>query len=266
VTEPVEFEISSAKVKIEIEDENAKYPLSWTVLADEKRKAEAGAGWKTFCEWMGYTRGEVEELSEGLVQLGQMKPFKTEFKPEAQAAAPPPAARGRITPPASTRSTPTRRTVTPKPVPVAEQIEQQNKEFSRLFHTSLVNADLLARQSIESDTRKESALKYVGLWATKQVNVNTAPRHVLEAALAFGSIADAPKIADAIIQHRAEADRCHKVQAGDPHSAGSTSDFTATSTVFTIRVTATSGVAVATAVAAITKEGDKIKRIAIVSD
>ena len=29
VTEPIEFEIGSAKVRIEVEDENAKYPLGW---------------------------------------------------------------------------------------------------------------------------------------------------------------------------------------------------------------------------------------------
>jgi hypothetical protein len=273
VTEPIEFEVGTAKVKIEIEDENAKYPLGWMMLADEKRKAEAGAGWKTFCEWMGYSGGEIGTLAEDLVKIGQTKPFKTEFKPEAQtAAAAPPALRGRITPPGSARSAPTRRTVTKRPVPVAEQIEQQNKEFARLFHTTLVNTDLLARRSIESDTRKESALKYVGLWATRQVNVNSAPRHVLEAALAFGSVADAPKIADAIIQHRqtkpiADVNELKQVMLVNSPVIDKCRDFlTVTSTVFTIRITATSGAATATVVAGISREGDQIKRIAVVSD
>ncbi len=50
VTEPVEFEVGSAKVRIEIEDENAKYPLGWALLNDGKVKREADAGFETFCE------------------------------------------------------------------------------------------------------------------------------------------------------------------------------------------------------------------------
>ena len=45
VTEPIEFEIGPATVTIEVEDENAKYPLGWAMLADDKLRDEAGAGW-----------------------------------------------------------------------------------------------------------------------------------------------------------------------------------------------------------------------------
>ena len=41
---------------------------------------------------------------------------------------------------------------------------------------------------------------------------------------------------------------------------------TTTSTVFTIRVTAVSGAAKATAIAAVSKEGDKIQQIAVICD
>ena len=51
ITEPVEFEIGSTTVKIEIEDENAKYPVGWAILDDEKVQREAQAGLETFCEW-----------------------------------------------------------------------------------------------------------------------------------------------------------------------------------------------------------------------
>ncbi len=277
VTEPMEFEVGSAKVRIEIEDENAKYPVGWVVMADEKTKAEAGVGWKTFCEWMGYTGSEIGQLHEDLVRIGEIKPFKTEFKPDTQTQAQPPELpapanqRGRITQP-STRAAPPRRTTTKKTVSPAEQMDQQNKEFAKLFHSSLINADLLARPSIKSDTRKESALKYLGLWATRQVNVNTAPRHVLEAAFTFGSIADAPKMAEAIIQRRqtkpiADVNEVKQVVQTNSAAIDKCGSFlTATSTVFTIRVTATSGVATATALAAVTKEADRIKRIAVISD
>ncbi len=276
VTEPMEVEIGSAKVTIEVEDENAKYPLGWAMLADEKRKPVAVAGWTTFCEWMGYTPQEIGVLNEDLAKIGKAKPFKTEFKQDtnsAAAAAAAAAAKSRITRPTpTTASTIARRTVSRKPVTVEEQIDDQNKEYARLLHSSLINRDLLARPSIASDTRKESALKYLGLWATRHVNINTAPRQVLEAALTFGSPADAPKIADAIIETRRlkpVAD-VNELKQAVPRYAGVLDDcrtfITAQSTVFTIRVTAVSGVARATVVAAVTRVGDKMQPIAIISD
>jgi len=44
VTEPVEFKIGSATVRIEVEDENAKYPVGWALLDDEEVQREAEAG------------------------------------------------------------------------------------------------------------------------------------------------------------------------------------------------------------------------------
>jgi hypothetical protein len=275
-TERTEVEIGSAKVTIEVEDENAKYPLGWAMLADEKRKPVAVAGWTTFCEWMGYTPQEIGVLNEDLAKIGKAKPFKTEFKQEtnsAAAAAAAAAARSRITRPTpTTASTIARRTVPRKPVTVEEQIDDQNKEYARLLHSSLINRDLLARPSLASDTRKESALKYLGLWATRHVNINTAPRQVLEAALIFGSPADAPKIAEAIIETRRlkPVSDVNELKQAVPRYAGAIDDcrtfLTTQSTVFTIRVTAVSGVARVTAVAAVTKVGDKIQPIAIISD
>jgi hypothetical protein len=268
VAEPVQLKVGSARVKIEVEDENAKYPLGWTLLADEKWQAEAAAGWVTFCEWMGYTPAEIARLREDSARIGKIKPFKTQFKTETQAVAPPATPPSRISRP----TTAVRRTPARKPLTVAVQVEQQNKEFAKLFHSSLVDTDLLARPSIVSDTRKESALKYLGLWATRNVNINTAPRQVLEAALAFGSVADAPKMAEAIIQKRkiqpiADVNELKQGLLGYSNSIDKCKDFiTTTSTVFTVRVTATSGVATVTALAAVSKEGGKIKRIAVISD
>ncbi len=273
VTEPVEFEIGSAKVKIEVEDENAKYPLGWALLADEKLKAEAAVGWTTFCEWMGYTATEIDSLNADLAKVREVRPFQVEFKPESEAVTPPASLRSRISRPSGTRSaTPATSPVRRKTISVSEQIGRQNKEFATLFHSSMIDADLLARPSIASDSRRESALKYLGLWATRHVNINTAPRHVLEAALAFGSIADAPKIADAIIEQRkvkpvADVNELRRTILSYSDSIDDCKDFiTTTSTVFTIRVTAVSGVAKAAALAAVTKEGDKIEQIAVIGD
>lgn len=272
VTEPLEFEIGSAKVMIEIEDENAKYPLGWALVQEEKLKAEAGAGFVTFCEWMGYLPDEIKEVRENLTAVAKVRPFNIEFKAMSVPAAAPTSLRNRVTrTPATGTRTPVQRTVR-STVTVAQQMDQQSAAFSRLFHSSLIDTEIFTRPSIETDTRSESAMKYLGLWATRQVNINSAPRHVLEAALTFGSIADAPKIAEAIIQRRrvkpfSDIEELKK----DIFRHGAAIEkcqafITTASTVFTVRVTAVSGVARSVAVAGVSKEGAKVKRIAVISD
>ena len=155
VTEPMELEIGSAQVKIEVEDENAKYPLGWAMLADEKLKPVAGAGWSTFCEWMGYQPPEIDLLTEDLVTVSKAKPFKIEFKQETENVELPANVRNKITrPTVGAAAAAARRTSSRKPVTVQEQIDRQNKEYAKLLHSSLINRDLLSRPSIASDTRK----------------------------------------------------------------------------------------------------------------
>jgi type II secretory pathway component PulK len=172
----------------------------------------------------------------------------------------------------ATAATAARRPVTRNVVSPASQAEQQTADLAKLLHSSLVDVDMLSRSSIVSDSRDESAMKYLGLWATRQVNVNTAPRQVLEATLTFGSPADAPKIADEIIRQRrfkpfASVD---EVKNGmlqySPAIEKCKAFLTTTSTVLTIKITATSGAAKSTLVAAVTKEGNKIKQIGVTSD
>jgi len=276
VAAPVECEVGSAKVKIEIEDENAKYPLNWALISDEKAKPLAETGFATFCEWMGYTPTEITDLREDLGKIGELRTFQLEFKPLTKSATPePPAAlRSRVSrgPGTTGSAAPARRSLTKTVTSPAEQLEQQNADFAKLFHSSLVNMDLFSRPSIASDTRNESAAKYLGLWVVRQVNVNSAPRHVLEAALTFGSAKDAPKIAEEIIRQRqtkpfANVDELKKGIFRYSDSIDKCKDFlTTSSTVFTIRITAISGVAKATVVAAVSKEGDKVKQIGVVSD
>jgi len=274
VTAALECEIGSAKVKIEIEDENAKYPLNWAMISDEQWKALAGTGFVTFCEWMGYTPTDITSLREDLGKIGEFRSYQLEFKPLTKAAEPPPSLRSRVSRAPGTTSTtpPARRTLAKTVASPAEQMEQQTADFAKLFHSSLVNTDLLSRPSIASDTRSESAMKYLGLWTVKQVNVNTAPRHVLEAALTFGSAADAPKIAQEIIRLRQEKpfSDIEEVKKGAfrySDSIDRCKEFlTTTSNVFTIRITAISGVAKVTSIAAVSKEGDKVKQIGVVSD
>lgn len=267
VTEPVELEIASATVRIEIEDENAKYPLGWALLDDPKVQLEAQAGLETFCEWMGIDGRENSPLRRQLDSIGGIKTFKVEFKSTTTAVRTPP------TPPTKTsRSTAsrTRRSrITRKTVSAADHAARQNTDFAKLFHSSLIDTEALARPTIESESREESALKYVGMWASRKVNVNTAPRHVLEAAFTFGG--DADKIAEQIIQRRREMpftdikDLKRSLLSYSDSIAKCEKYITTVSRVFTVRVTAVSGVAKASAIAAITKDGNKIKRIAVIS-
>jgi hypothetical protein len=273
VTEPIEFEIGPAKVRIEIEDENAKYPIGWAVVDDKSIQREAIAGFETFCEWMEVNDVEIESLQDQLKQISEIKSFKVDFKTITQME--------RVPVPTPATSTSTRRTsrsrVRPprmrtvrKTISVAEQITEQSADFAKLCHSSMLDTESLARPSIISETRKESPLKYIGLWASRKVNINTAPRHVLEAAFTFGG--DADLIAEEIIQRRrikpfADIEELRRELFRFSNSIEKCEKFiTTVSSVFTIKVTASNGVAKASAVIGITKdEKKKIQKIAVIS-
>jgi hypothetical protein len=268
VTEPVEFEIGSAKVQIEIQDENAKYPLGWAMLDDEDVKREAGAGFEVFCEMNGLNTEQIESLKLDLEEIKKIRPFAIDFKPITRTVRKPVTTRSSSIK-SSTSKAPTTR-VSRQTVEVPDQIAEQTVHFAKLFHSSLVDTETLARPTITGpDSRSESALKYMGMWGSMKVNINTAPRHVLEAALIFGG--DEVKIAEEIIQRRRiepfsdfqtlktelfrysdSLDKCEKY-------------ITTVSRFFTIRITAVSGVAKASTVIAITKDGEKVQRVAIIN-
>jgi hypothetical protein len=274
VAEPAEFEIGSAKVKIEIEDEEAKYPLGWAVLGDQELQREAEAGLETFCEWMGFRAEDIDSLKQEVQVIKDIKPFKTEFQSVTMAGKTP-----TPSPPATTSSSAARRAAvrrtastpaTRKTVTAADQLAKQGTEFSELFHSSLIDTELLARPTIISESREESALKYVGMWGSTKVNINTAPRQVLEAAFTFGG--DAAEIVEDIIKRRQAKPftdigelKTSLLRYSD--SIGKCEKYiTTSSTFFTIRVTAISGVAKASSIIAITKDGKIVKRIAVISD
>jgi type II secretory pathway component PulK len=102
-----------------------------------------------------------------------------------------------------------------------------------------------------------------------KVNVNTAPRHVLEAAFTFAG--DQVQIAEEIIQRRRiepftdiQDLRTSLFRYSD--SIGKCEKYITTSSrFFTIKVTAVSGAAKASTVIAITKDGKIVKRIAVIN-
>lgn len=265
VTEPVEFELGSATVRIEIEDENAKYPLGWAMLSEGNVQREAVAGFEAFCEWMNINTPQINSLKTQLDDMGKIKAFKLNFKPivitqSKVTRRPAKSRRGR-----KTSRTVTVRTTSKKTIPATVH----TADFAKLFHSTLIDTELLAMPTVISERRKESALKYMGMWGSGKVNINTAPRQVLEAVFTFGG--DADKIAEEIIQRRRikpftsvkelkqslfrYADSIEKCQKY----------ITTVSSFFTIKVTAVSGVAEASAVIAITKDGTKISRVAVIS-
>jgi hypothetical protein len=275
VTEPAEFEVGSTKVRIEIEDENAKYPLGWTLLSDRQVQREAEIGFEIFSELMGLDAEQTASLKEQLNKINEIKPFKLDFKPITRIVKTPIQPRTPIGRSGSiqsrSRSSNIRRTpqtrTSRKAISVTQQIAEQTAHFAKLFHSSLIDTEVLARPYIEG--RKESALKYMGMWGSRKVNINTAPRHVLEAAFIFGG--DQVEIAQEIIQRRQiePFSDIEDLKRELFRYAGSIAKcekyITTVSTSFTIKVTAVSGVAKASSVIAITKEGNKVQRVAVIN-
>jgi type II secretory pathway component PulK len=265
VVKPREFQIGSATVKIQIEDENAKYPLGWAMLANKELQREAEVGFETFCEWMDVNEVDIESVREQLQQVGEIRLFKLVFKSKKTRVR----AIDRSTQSTRRRGGRPRYKYKTRTIPVSKQVAQQAEDFSKLFHSSLLDADLLARPTIVSESRKESPLNYMCLWASRRVNINTAPRHVLEAAFSFGG--DADRIAHEIIRRRrikpfVDISELKSTLLGYSDSIKECEKFvTTTSSFFTIRVTAASGVAEASTVIGIMKMGNKMKKIAIIS-
>jgi hypothetical protein len=268
VTEPVEFEIGTAKVRIEIEDENAKYPLGWALIKDPELGWEIEAGFETFCEMMRLDYMQIDSLRQQLKQVGKIKPFETTFKPKTKTVRTPITTRAKTTSKSRTSRTPRTR-IRRISVPVNKQISDQTTQFAQMFHSSLIDTEALAQPTIVAGDRKEYPLKYIGLWGTRQVNINTAPRHVLEAAFIFGG--NQVEIAEEIILQRQQEpfenldDLKNKLSRYSSSIEKCTEYITTQSTYFMIRITSTSGVAKASSIIAIIKNGDRITKIGVIN-
>jgi len=269
VSEPTEFEIGSAKIRIKIEDENAKYPLGWALLDNPEIQREVDAGFQTFCEMMGLDFMQIDSLREQLQKIGKIKSFELNFKPKTKTVRTPAIKTSKTA--SKSRTSRTRRPrISRITIPASKQISSQTTHFAKLFHSSLINTESLARPIIESEGRKEFPLKYIGLWGTRQVNINTAPRPVLEAAFIFGG--DEVEIAEEIIQQRRlepfeNIEGIKERMSRYSDSIGKCEEYITTkSSFFMIRITATSGVAKASSMIPITKVGNKVTRIAVIND
>lgn len=272
VMPPIEFDWDEhTQVRIEIEDENAKYPLTWMLIKDSEQEREIEDGFEAFLEWMDYDLAERLNLQEQLLMIEDIRPYQMVSASSAQAQETEKSKP--VEKPIRNLPRSNRITQTPKPKSPAEIAARQVTDVTRLLNSSLLNLELLARPlpNVESDTRHESALKYIGLWGANKVNVNTAPLHVLEAAFTFGGYSKATSLAELVVAQRRiepiqDLEDLKKLGIGYADTVEKSKDYiTLTSSFFTIRITVTSGVARARTVIAVMQEGEKVRKVASLS-
>jgi hypothetical protein len=257
ITKEMKFEMGTAEITIQIHDENAKMPISWAVITDSDLNREADAAFETFCEWMGMNLSQINELKSQTDEIAEIKEFKFTSQNRTRTT---------TTTTIRPRRKRTRRRTNPTP---AAKVSPHIIDWARLFHSTLLDTEMLAVPTIENQDRKESALKYLGIWGSEKINVNTAPRHVLEAAFTFGG--DADKIAEEIIQKRrlkpfADISNLKTRLLSYADSITKAEQFITTKSDFlTVRITARSGVAKASAIAAIIKEDKAVEKVAVIA-
>ncbi|AQT69642.1 Type II secretory pathway, component PulK [Anaerohalosphaera lusitana] len=263
VTDPMEIEIGDATVKIEIEDENAKMPIMWPTIKDEEYRRQAKDSFDIFCGYMGLSWEDVDLLEKQLDTVAEYKEFKPSTKPTAtekpvkQTSRPSqPNARDRR------RNTANRsRTVTRRRSATADA-----GDFARLLHGSIVDLEKLAEPIDNTGDRYVAPLKYLAVWGSQKVNINTAPRHVLEAAFAFGG--SPAEVTEAVIQERKQQpfkdiEDFETRMYGFSDIIRRTKPFITTqSKFFSIKVTAERGNARTVSVATVVKDDKKVSTVA----
>jgi len=271
VTKPIELEIGPAKVRIEIIDENAKLPLTWVMTNDAKVRPAAIDAVTLFCEWMQMPPDQTDALLAQLQSLKRVKSFKIDPKPITVTQQVPTPTRTTRTVTSSRLRTSTssiRRTGTTLRRTARPAI-MHTADFARLLHSTEIDLETLAWPIPETGNRLESPLKYLALWGSQRVNINTAPRHVLEAALTFGG--HHVEIADAIIERRRtkpfqSIDELEQMLPGYATSIRACQPYLTTqSTFFSIRVTAWAGTAKASAVTTVIRNGKQVQTIAMLT-
>ncbi len=270
VMEPIELEIGSARVRIMIEDENAKLPLVWGMLPGEVPEAAI----TTFCQVMRMDKDEIESLLEELKEINKIKPFTMDPQPilvkaRTSAARTNAAKRTQANRVRTTRGRTAAGAATSQPAAKDElrPAIANAADFAKLLHSSLLREEYLARPLPDTGERVESPLTYLSLWGAQEVNINTAPRHVLEAVFTFGG--KEVEIADAIIKRRQEKPYRSLKELTDElylykvEIERASKYFTTQSVFFKIRVECFSGIARCTAVATAFKDRKTVEKLAI---
>jgi hypothetical protein len=269
VQETIELEIEGAEVTIEIEDENAKMPLAWAIMKDKEKSKLSEIALERFGEWMMMDEGDLEDLKEQLKILADIKEFDidakditiTETKKQEDKKR---SSRTRRTNRRSRRKRTVRRrsTAAKKKRPVQANMT----DFAKLLHSTAVDSPYISVPSKES-YNDEAAVKYLGLWGSRKVNVNTAPRHVLEAAFSFGG--NHVEVADRVIQERKVKpfesidDLEQRMLGMNDYIRKAKPYLTAESEMFSVTVKAVSGNAESKTVVTMLKKGKKVEKLSV---
>lgn len=267
---------------VEIEDENAKFPMTWLVMDDPNNKEALEVSFETFGEWMDLSSSEMDDIEAQMEDVIEIKAYQTEFEEEeksstASSNSKASTARRRL---ASRRGKDKTTDTQTKKLTEADYKQRRDRDYANLFNSNLLDLERLAQPTYESGSRRESALKYMGRWGHNKVNINSAPQQVLEAALVFGG--DAVPVAAEIIRQRQEEpfqsmdDLTDRLSDYADHLKMCEDFITTESTTFTVRVTAYSGMARVSSIAAIVKSSgtsgtnvqtsQKLKTLAIISE
>ncbi len=274
IVDPIEMDIGPCRVTITIEDENAKMPLSWLITTYPEDDPRGQYVLETFGEWMQMLPEEIKALKEQCDLIYQEKPFRLNAGPilvkkntaaaRNSAASRFRASRRRTRP----QSAAAKQTATEKRPAIAH-----TTDFAKLFHSSLLNRETLAEPIPDTGQRVESPLKYLGLWGSQRVNINTAPRHVLQAAFMQALTWDeAVTMADEVIAGRREKpfpkiDALKEIGLLDEQTFNKLKAYVTTrSTFFKITVTSTTGNARSDAVLTVVREGRQAENLMVLYD
>ncbi len=272
IKEPIEFELGDARIKIEIEDENAKLPLIWSFTSDEGAKRAAGDATDLFCEWMQMGREQIADLKDRLNVIAEKKAFSLKPKPVTVTSTVPQSSRtiSRTTRTPNEQGSKSADSRVPNTVNVPQQRSPvaQSSDFARLLHSSIIDLESLSWPLPNTGKRYEAPIKYLALWGSSQVNINTAPRHVLEAAFMFGG--NYVEIAEGIIKQRRQKpfkdtdELQDKLYTYGESIRKALPYITTTSSHVTLRVTARCGAATASSLAAVVKSEKTVQTIAMI--
>ncbi|MHC5083559.1 MAG: hypothetical protein ACYTET_06435 [Planctomycetota bacterium] len=275
VIEPIELEMGPCEIMITIEDENAKMPLSWMVTNLKETNQQASASLEIFCEWMGIDRTDMEDIQTQMEEIYAKKVFTVNPSPIILKKT----TSTRSSNFKSTRARSSRRKTTRQPTSTTKTVTKtrpasaHRTDFAKLFHSSLLDQGILNAPRVQAGERIETAKKYLGLWGSQRVNVNTAPRHVLEAAFMLATTWDeARMLADEVIQKRMvepikNVKDIQEIGMLDTETYNNLKNYiSTTSTFFMVRVTSRSGNASASAVVTVIKEGKQVQKLAILYD
>ncbi len=268
VYEPIEFEIGNTKIEILFKDENAKFPLTLAVTNDQELTRPANDAVEILCEWMQMNAEEILALQEELEYMTDHKEFSLTMKPVTITEIMKPT----VTPVAKSTSRRSRTTATRRPMPKIKKTTRPAgghiSDFAKLLHSSMITTSKMEKPLPDMGDRLESPMKYLGIWGTSKVNINTAPRHVLEAVFAFGG--DQRLIAHEIIEQRkvkpyTKVEDLEQMHYGYSDSIKKVKSYLTTkSTFITIEVRAVCGNAEASSVSLVEKQDLKITKIGMI--